>query len=94
MDERNMADYVDKATAWDMLAAKTARISTLEAENARLRNALTLPEAWTSDESEGMMQAYTEAEKHHGRYESCFAVAAFILRHRGGPALSPKDGEK
>ncbi len=37
---------------------------------------------WTEEERDGMLNAFNEAQKHHGMYESLFAVCAFILKHR------------
>lgn len=38
---------------------------------------------YTEAERAGMLKAFEDAQKKHGMYESLFAVATFILRHRG-----------
>lgn len=62
-----------------------AEIEALRAENERLRAALEVI-SWSEAERDGMALAFAEANKHHGHYESLFAVAAFILRHRAARA--------
>lgn len=57
-------------------------VRTILADHARLRNALTVPAVWTLTERDGMSAAFKRASEKHGHYESLFAVAAFILRHR------------
>jgi hypothetical protein len=37
---------------------------------------------WTEEERDGMAEAFKRAHQRHGFYETLFAVAAFILRHR------------
>lgn len=57
-----------------LLSAK-ARIQALE-------EALTPPDVWSETERDGMAAAFAKASDKHGHYESLFAAAAFILRHR------------
>lgn len=44
---------------------------------------------WTLEERDGMSAAFEEAQRKHGYYESLFAVAAFILRHRAKSLTAP-----
>ena len=54
----------------------------LERENERLKFALRVPDVWSDFERNGMAEAYRIAHEKHGHYESLFAVAAWLLRHR------------
>lgn len=67
------------------------RIAALEGEVERLRKALAVPKVWTVAEADGMMDAFHEAQAKHGDYESLFAVAAWLLRHRQKRALLQED---
>ncbi len=40
--------------------------------------------AVTEIERDGMASAYAKASERHGHYESLFAAAAWLLRHRSG----------
>lgn len=47
-----------------------------------LHAALAVPTVWSEDERDGMAAAFAEASKKHGHYESLFAAASWLLRHR------------
>lgn len=63
------------------------RWSRLQDENARLRHALAVPEVWSQEERDGMSAAFAAADGKRGHYETLFAVAAWLLRHRAGRAF-------
>lgn len=46
--------------------------------------ALKVPEVWSKVERDGMAAAFAKASEKHGHYESMFAAAAWLLRHRSG----------
>lgn len=66
----------------------------MEAFEGALANAFKVG-VWTKDETEGMAAAFARASERHGHYESLFAVAAFILRHRLSALQNPaQDGSE
>lgn len=75
-------------------AALDAALSVLSAAwpaaDGRLREALRVPDVWPEEERDGMAAAFKAADGKHGHYETLFAVAAWLLRHRASrAALSP-----
>lgn len=65
-----------------------ARADAAEAKSARLEEALKVPEVWGQTERDGMAAAFDEADGKRGHYETLFAVAAWLLRHRQSIALT------
>lgn len=55
-------------------------------QNVVLRLALRVPEVWSDEERDGMSTVFNAALLRHGLYESLFAVAAWLLRHRATKA--------
>jgi hypothetical protein len=53
-----------------------------EAAERALADALAVPEVWSVEERDGMAAAFDKADGKHGHYETLFAVAAWLLRHR------------
>lgn len=50
---------------------------------------------YTEEEQEGMLQAFKDAEQHHGMYETLFAVTTYLLRKRGHlPPINSIEGGK
>jgi Mrp family chromosome partitioning ATPase len=43
---------------------------------------MSVPDVWSDVERDGMANAFTEASQRHGLYESLFAAASWLLRHR------------
>lgn len=43
-------------------------------------------DVWTTEETEGMADAYERGKKRHGYYETLYAVGAWLLRHRAKKA--------
>lgn len=72
-------------------ATLTIRAERAEAEAARLREALEVPIVWSEMERDGMASAFRLADGKHGHYETLFAVASWLLRHRA--ALAAPGGE-
>lgn len=64
------------------------RALSAEAKSARLVEALKVPEVWGQTERDGMAAAFDEADGKRGHYETLFAVAAWLLRHRQSIALT------
>ena len=58
-----------------------------EGERDAARDALRVPEVWSQAECDGMAAAFDKADGKRGHYETLFAVAAWLLRHRAA-ALS------
>jgi hypothetical protein len=88
-----LADYVaamraalEAAEAAAPPNARDATIAALRAEVDRLKYALTVPEVWSENERDGMAQAFKISDGKNGHYETLFAVAAWLLRHRSARA--------
>jgi hypothetical protein len=64
------------------------RWSRLQDENNRLKHALEVPAVWSQEERDGMADAFRCADSKHGHYETLFAVAAWLLRHRAKAAAA------
>jgi hypothetical protein len=47
-----------------------------------IEECLRVPEVWPKEERDGMARAFEVADGKHGRYETLFAFAAWLLRHR------------
>jgi hypothetical protein len=62
-----------------------------EAKSARLEEALKVPEVWSQTERDGMAAAFDKADGKRGHYETLFAVAAWLLRHRAAFAKERAD---
>lgn len=85
-----VAELEAKITDWKKIAdahVTQADGDRLRAERAesyiqRLESALEVPEVWSVEERDGLATAFENADGKHGRYETLFAVAAWILRHR------------
>ena len=73
----NGNNAAEQASLCDLIT----QIKDLAAENQRYKEALEIRN-WTQEEQEGLLAAFTEAQLHHGLYESLFATAAFILKLR------------
>ena len=69
----------DADTMW---ATARAALATSAPSDARLREALAVPDVWPDTERDGMAAAFKAADGKHGHYETLFAVAAWLLRHR------------
>lgn len=63
-----------------------ARAEAAEAKLAKAREALSPPEVWLKEETDGVAEAYRVASTKHGHYESLFAACAWLLRHRAALA--------
>lgn len=59
-----------------------AELDAVKAERDAARDALNVPEVWSQEERDGLAEAFKIADGKHGHYETLFAVAAWILRHR------------
>lgn len=68
-------------------------LSALRLAATQAREALELPEVWSSEEYDGIVGAYDEKNKHHGHLESLLAACAWLLRYRLA-ALQPQPKEK
>jgi hypothetical protein len=64
-----------------MVAMREATQTPADVREAVAR-ALAVPEVWSEEERDGMADAFIMAHSKHGHYESIFAVASWILRHR------------
>lgn len=60
------------------------------AECEALRAALAVPDVWPQEERDGMSEAFKHADARHGHFETLFAVAAWLLRHRSSRAAAPQ----
>jgi hypothetical protein len=78
---------VESATYENIIAERAA----FREEVDRLRLALSVPSVWSQEERDGMSEAFKSAAGEHGHYETLFAVAAWLLRHRA--ALAKARGE-
>ena len=61
----------------------------IKARIERLEGALQVPTVWSYEERDGMMEAFDRKVARHGMYETLFAVAAWLLRHRAALADTP-----
>jgi chromosome segregation ATPase len=87
--EKRVAAESRATAAERALAERDATIAEMEADkrtlvayDAMLYGALTVPEVWSEEERDGMAAAFAKASEKHGHYESLFAAAAWLLRHR------------
>lgn len=69
-------------------------ILALRAERDKLAEALRIPEVWSQIERDGMAEAFRAANGTHGHYETLFAVAAWLLRHRAALSGSAQSEEE
>jgi len=83
-------DWEGFRAAWEH---KTVIEAQLQAENERLRSALEVG-FWTAEEKDGLLAAFKNNKDKCGTYETLFAVAAFILRHRAKAALQHNEVTK
>ena len=77
---------------YDQLLDWKERAEAAEARVAKLEAALAVPQVWSEAERDGMSKAFQGASEHHGHYESLFAAAAWLLRHRVLTADTEPDG--
>lgn len=64
----------------------TTLISKQFARLRKLERALHVPDVWSQIERDGLAEAFRLANGKHGHYETLFAVAAWLLRHRAALA--------
>lgn len=71
--------------------APTDTVYRLLDELERTREALRVPQVWSRIERDGMAATFAKADGKHGHYETLFAVAAWLLRHRARAVLTRRD---